>query len=86
MEKLSEWILSNKKTSLITILNLACSDEKAIAASASKQLSVFLRKLEKYPSENLEKLLKENHLGKILTSTKAELVEQVKAKEFQVKT
>ena len=85
-EELSGWILSNKKTPLITILNLACSDKKAIAASASKQLSVFLRNLEEYPSENLEKLLKENHLGKILSSTKAELVEQVKVSESKVKT
>ena len=80
---LSEWVLSNEKTPLITILNLACSDEKAIAASASKQLSVFLRNLEEYTSENLEKLLKENHLGKILSSTKYELIEQVKAEKPQ---
>ncbi len=74
---LSEWVLSNEKTPLITILNLACSDEKAIAASASKQLSVFLRNLEEYPSENLEKLLGKTCLGDILNSTKSELIEKI---------
>ena len=59
---LSEWVLSNKKTPLITILNLACSGEKAIDDSASKHLDGFLGDLEKYPSKNLKKFLKENPL------------------------
>ena len=83
---LSEWVLSNKKTPLITILNLACSGEKAIADSASKHLDGFLGDLEKYPSKNLKKFLKENPLGKILSSTKSELIDQVKAEKPQVTT
>ena len=77
------WVLFNEKTALITILNLSCSKEEAIAASARKCLNDFLGDLERYPSENLCRFLKKNHLGKILSLTKSELKEQVKAEKPQ---
>ena len=43
-EELSEWILSNKKTPLITILNLACSDEVSnLLLLLENSLNDFLR-------------------------------------------
>ena len=80
------WVLFNEKTALITILNLSCSKETSIAASARKYLNDFLGDLKRYPSENLYRFLKKNHLGKILSLTKYELIEQVKAEKPQATT
>ena len=78
------WVLSNENTALITILNLSCSKEISIAASARKHLNDFLGDLKRYPSENLYRFLKANHLGEVLSLTRSELIKQAETEQPKV--
>ena len=78
------WVLSNEKTALITILNLSCSKEISISASARKCLKDFLGDLKRYPSENLYRFLKVNHLGEVLSLTRSELIKQAETEQPKV--
>ena len=78
------WVLDNENTTLITILNLSCSKEISISASARKCLKDFLGDLKRYPSENLCRFLKTNHLGKILSLSRSELIKQGETEQPKV--